>query len=89
MFRDMRVVTAMNDPEKLYLSYEMLHFVLTFELRSKKNKNQIYSIRLPKIRSQIVDVLAVATLTVEVEESPLVAQLTSLTAQYLILRFME
>ena len=82
----------MNDPEKLYLSCkcldEMLHFLLTFELHSKKNKNQIYSIRLQKIWSQILDVLAVPTLTVVVEELPLVAQLTSLTAQYLILKLM-
>ena len=52
----------MNDPEKLYLLGqclpEMLHLGRTFELHCKKNKNQIYSIRLPKILSQIVDVLS-------------------------------
>ena len=83
----------MNDPEKLYLlcQYldEMLHFVRTFQLHSKKNKNQIYSIRLPKIWSQIVDVLLVLTVTALVEESLLVVQPASLIVQYLIHKFIE
>ena len=66
----------MNDPQKLYLLGqrldEILHFVRTFELHCKKNKNQIYSIRLLKISSQIVDVLVVPTLAALVEKSLLV-----------------
>ena len=53
MFGDMRETIAMNDPENLHLLCqcldEILHFVRTFEFHCKKNKNQIYSILLPKI----------------------------------------
>ena len=77
----------MNDSEKLYLlkQYldEMLDFVRTFQLHSKKNKNQIYSIRLLKIWSQIVKVLVVLNLTAVVEKSFFVVQLASLIVQYL------
>ena len=83
----------MNDPGKLYLLCqcldEMLHFARTFELHCKKSKNQIYSIPLPKIWSQIVDVLVVPTLTAVAEESLLVAQPASLIVQYLIPKFIE
>ena len=84
---------AMNDPEKLYLLCqcfdEMLHFARTFELHCKKNKSQIYSIRLPKIWFQIVDVLVVPALTAVVEKSHLVAQPASLIVQYLIPKFIK
>ena len=83
----------MNDPEKLYLLCqclpEMLHLGRTFELHCKKNKNQIYSIRLPKTWSQIVNVLVVPTLAAVVEESLLVVQPASLIAQYMIPKFIE
>ena len=83
----------MNDPEKLYLlcQYldEMLHFIRTFELHCKKNKNQIDSLRLPKTWSQIGDVLVVPTLTVVLEEWLLVVQPVSLIVQYLIPKFIE
>ena len=83
----------MNDPQKLYLLCqcldEMLHFVRTFELHCKKNKNQIYSVRLLKISSQIVDVLVVPTLAAVVEKSLLVVQPASLIVQYLIPKFIQ
>ena len=67
----------------------MLHFVRTFEGHSKKKKNQIYLVHLPKIWSQIVDVLVVPTLTAVVEKSLLVVQPASLIVQYLIHKFIE
>ena len=78
MFGDMREAIAMNDPEKQYLLCqcldEILNFVRTFEFHCKKNKNQIYSILLPKIWSQIIDVFLMPTLTAVVKESVLVLQ---------------
>ena len=83
----------MNDAEKLYFLCqcldEMLHFVRTFELHCKNNKNQTYSARLPKIWSQLVDVIVLSTLTAVVEESLLVTQPASMIVQYLISKFIE
>ena len=93
MFRDMRVGYCHGWSRATVLLCqcfdEMLHFVHNFELHYKKNKNQICSIHLPKIWSQIIDVLAVPALTAVVEELLLVAQPASLIVQYMIPKFIE